>query len=163
MSHPTPRPDQLHGGRPGASGSRSGAAELAGSLGYPGTPPAVPNCTAAVALRRGVAGGGGFFAFPQAARIWTVMLSYTITSDTTYTPSAPVFAAFIELAAAPLPLAVVELSLADVKQHDSGVCPVSYNGLPVTAGDSITLTINGGVSVTGVRQEASAVVLYSIP
>jgi hypothetical protein len=116
-----------------------------------------------VALRRGVAGGGGFFSFPSAARIWTVMLSYAIVSDTTYTAAAPVFAALVELATAPLPLAVVELSLADVKQHDSGVCPVSYNGLPVLSGDTITLTINGGTTVTGVRQEASAVVLYSIP
>jgi len=159
----TPRPDQRHVGHAGAAASRSGSGDLAGALGYPGTPPAVPNCVAAQALRRGVAGGGNFFTFPQAARIWTVFLSYTVVSDTTYTAATPLFAAVVQLAAAPLPLAVVELSLAATSQHDSGTCPITYNGLPVLSGDSLNLTINGGLTVTGVRQEASAVVLYSIP
>jgi hypothetical protein len=158
----TPRPDQRHTAHAaGPGGSRSGAGDTAGALGYPGVPPAVPNCQAAQALRRSILGSGAFFTFPGAGRIWTVILSYTVNSFGSFAPPA-VFAATIQTSAG-LPLAVVELSLAALPDKDSGGCAVSYNGLPVTGGNALTLTINGGVVVGGANQEASAVVLYSIP
>ena len=158
----TPRPDQRHAGHAGPGGSRAGSGDLAGALGYPGSPPAVPNCQSAQALRRTIAGSGQFFQFTQPGRIWTVMLSYTVVASGTFTGPAR-FAATIQTGLAQLPLAVVELSLATTTSQDSGVCPLAYNGLPVVGGDSLTLTINGGNTVAGVQQEASAVVLYSIP
>jgi hypothetical protein len=159
----TPRPDQRHGATvAGASGSRSGSGDLAGALGYPGSPPAVPNCQSAQALRRGIAGSGQFFHFNQPGRIWTVFLSYTVVSRAGFAPPAR-FAATIQTSLNVLTLAVVQLSLSTATDHDSDTCPLSYNGLPVTGGDSIFLTVNGGLVVAGVDQEASAVVLYSIP
>ena len=159
----TPRPDQRHGAHAaGPGGSRSGAGDTAGALGYPGVPPAVPNCNSAQALRRTISGSGIFFTFPGAGRIWTVLLSYTVNSFGSFSPPG-VFAASILTGLGGLPLAVVELSLAALPDKDSGTCPVSYNGLPVRQGDSLALNINGGVVVPGANQEASAVVLYSIP
>ena len=159
----TPRPDQQHIPGPAvAGGSRSGAGDMAGALGYPGSPPAVPNCQSAQALRRALSGAGTFFTFTAPARIWTVLLSYTVISGASFTPTAK-FAATITTGLAALPLAVVELGLGAANHEDSDTCPVSYNGLPLVAGDSLILTINGGVTVAGADQEASAVVLYSIP
>jgi hypothetical protein len=159
----SPRPDQRHApGRGGLGGSRSGAGDTAGALGYPGISPAVPNCNAARALRRSVSGAGVFFTFPAPGRIWTVLLSYTVVSGATFSGTAK-FAATIQTVLGSLPLAVVELSLAAPNQAGAGVCPVSYAGLPLVTGDSLTLTINGGTVVPGADQEASAVVLYSIP
>jgi hypothetical protein len=136
---------------------------VAGALGYPGTPPAVPNCKSAQALRRAIAGSGTFFSFPQSGRIWTVLLAYTVVSFTGFTGSLTKFAATVTTQIGGLPLAVVELSLAAVNNHDSGVCALTYAGLPVVSGDGLILTINGGVVVPGADQEASAAVLYSIP
>ena len=159
----TPRPDQQHGPSvAGASGSRAFSGDVAAALGYPGSPPAVPNCLSDQALRRSIVGAGQFFSFLHPGRVWTVLLSYTVVSDSTFTPVAR-FAATIQTTIGGLPLAVVELSLGNVNHEAFDVCPVSYNGLPVTGGDGLTLTINGGVTVAGVQQEASAVVLYSIP
>jgi hypothetical protein len=159
----TPRPDQQHGPSvAGASGSRSGSGDLAAALSYPGSPPAVPNCLSAQALRRSIVGAGSFFTFPHPGRVWTVLLSYMVVSDNTFTPVAK-FAATIQTTIGALPLAVVELGLGNVNHEAFDVCPVSYNGLPVVKGDGFTLTINGGTAVPGVQQEASAVVLYSIP
>jgi hypothetical protein len=159
----TPRPDQRHAAHAaGPGGSRSGAGDTASALGYPGVPPAVPNCLSAQALRRTIAGAGAFYTFLGAGRIWTVLLSYTVNSFGSFVPPA-VFAATIQTGLSSLPLAVVELSLAANPDKDAGTCPVSYNGLPVQRGDSLVLTINGGTVVSGANQEASAVVLYSIP
>lgn len=158
----TPRPDQRHGAAPTAAGSRSGSGDMAAALGYPGSPPTALNCQSAQALRRGVGGAGTFFSFGSAGRIWTVMLAYTVVSDATFTPTAK-FAATITTGLGALPLAVVELALGNVSHENSGVAVVQLPGLPLTGGDSLTLTINGGATVPGATQEASAVVLYSIP
>jgi hypothetical protein len=160
----TPRPDQFH--RPhtgGPGGSRSGAGDLAASLGYPGVPPATPNCNAAVALRRAIGGSGTFFTFPEAGRIWVVTLSYTVVTAAGFSTAPQRFAAYIQTGLASVPLAVVELSLATTPDHDSDTSSPPYSGLPLVQGDSLELIINGGVAVGGVNQEASAIVLYSIP
>jgi hypothetical protein len=135
---------------------------MAAALGYPGSPPAVPNCQSAQALRRALGGAGVFFTFTSPGRIWTVMLSYLVVSGGTFSGTAK-FAATITTGLSGLPLAVVELALGAANHEDSGTCVVPFNGLPLVGGDSLTLTINGGVSVAGADQEASAVVLYSIP
>lgn len=159
----TPRPDQHRGAQlGGTAGSRSGSGDTAAALGFPGSPPAVPNCKSAQALRRALGGAGLFFTFPNAGRVWTVMLSYMVVSGSTFTPTAK-FAATISTTLGGLPLAVVELALGNVNHENSGTCVVPYNGLPIIQGDGLTLTINGGVTVAGADQEASAVVLYSIP
>jgi len=158
----TPRPDQRHGAKLTAAGSRSGSGDMAAALGYPGSPAAVPNCQSAQALRRALGGAGTFFTFPTAGRVWTVMLSYMVVSGSTFTSTAK-FAATITTGLGALPLAVVELGLGAANHEDSGSCVVQLNGLPLVGGDSLGLTINGGVSVAGADQEASAVVLYSIP
>jgi hypothetical protein len=90
------------------------------------------------------------------------MLAYTVVAGTTFLTPAR-FAATITTAIASLPLGVVELSLATTNQHDSGICALQYNGLPLVGGDSLLLNINGGIPIIGADQEASAVVLYSIP
>jgi len=89
-------------------------------------------------------------------------LSYMVVSGSTFTSTAK-FAAIITTGLGALPLAVVELGLGAANHEDSGSCVVQLNGLPLVGGDSLGLTINGGVSVAGADQEASAVVLYSIP
>lgn len=159
----TPRPDQRHTpGHAGAAGSRSGSGDAAASLGYPGVPPAVPNCQSAQALRRSILGAGTFFTFPGPGRIWTVLLAYTVNSFGAF--AAPVtFAASITTNISALTLNVVELSLAALPAAAWDSKAVPYNGLPIVQGDSLVLNINGGVAVGGANQEASAVVLYSIP
>lgn len=159
----TPRPDQRRAATVGgAAGSRSGSGDTAAALGFPGSPPAVPNCQSAQALRRSIAGSGTFAVFPRPVRIWTVVLSYAIVSDNTYAPVGR-FAAVIQTTINALPLAVVQLSLGQTNHEASDTCAVPYAGLPIGAGDGLSLTINGGVVVAGVQQEASAVVLYSTP
>lgn len=158
----TPRPDQQHGASvAGASGSRSGSGDVAAALGYPGVPPAIPNCQAAQQLQANAAGAGLFFTFTAPGRIWQVLLAYTITSNNSFALATTRTVATIT--AGTLPLAVVQLGVAGPDQADSGVSEPSYGGLPVVAGTSLTLNINNGLIVANLDQQASAIVLYSIP
>lgn len=159
----TPRPDQRHAPHTGGpGGSRSGSGDISAALSYPGVPPAVLNYQSAQALRKTIIGAGTFFTFTTTARIWMVLLAYTVNSFGTFT-APQVFAATVTTGLAPITLNVLELSLAanPDKAYDSKAVP--YNGLPVIQGDSLILNINGGLVVTGANQEASAVVLFSTP
>lgn len=159
------RPDQRHVRHSGGTGgSQSGSGDVAGALGYPGQPPAAMNLQPAQALRRAPIGGGTFFTFTAPSRIWTVVLSYTASTLSTY-PAGSVtkLFAFIQTGIASIPLAPVELSLSNPGQNEHETVAPPLPGLPVTQGDQLILNINGGVSVPGIIQEASAIVLYSTP
>jgi hypothetical protein len=160
----SPRPDQhVSRGAPGGAGSRSGAGDLAGALGYPGIPSAAVNLQAAQALRRAPGGGGVFFTFHAPARIWVATLAYTASSLSSFSGAPVSLAAFIQTVISGLPLAGVELSLSAPLQNENGNSSPPGPGLPVIQGESLTLNINGNSPVPGVIQEASAFVLYSIP
>jgi hypothetical protein len=160
----SPRPDQriIHAGA-SAAGSRSGAGDFAGALGYPGIPSAAVNLQSAQALRRAAGGGGVFFTFPAPGRIWVSTLAYTVSSLSSFSGAPVPLAAFIQTVISGLPLAGVELSLSAPLQNEAGSSSPPGPGLPVVRGESLTLNINGGSPVPGVIQEASAFVLYSIP
>lgn len=158
----TPRPDQQHGQNvAGASGSRSGSGDTAAALGYPGVPAATPNCKAAQAMQVNVGGSGAFFTFTAPGRIWQVILTYVITSNNSFTLATSRTLATVT--AGPNPIAAVQLGVAGPNQADSATSSPAYNGLPVTAGTSLAVTVNGGTVVPNLDQQASAVVLYSVP
>jgi hypothetical protein len=121
----------------------------------------VPNCKAAVLIQQNV-GQPHFFTFPAAGRIWTVVLSYAITSNNSFSLATSRNFAAIQTASS-LTLAIVQLGVAGADQAANGQSEPPLNGLPLTQGDSLILNVNGGVVVNNLDQQASAVVLYSIP
>lgn len=159
----SPRPDQrLTGGPGGAPGSRSGSGELAGAFGYPGVPPAVPNCLGGSVFQNAV-GFQLIVTMPQAGRVWMVALSYVITSNNSFAPATARTIARIETVTAALPLMPIQLGVAGPNQHDSDTQAVVLPGLPVVEGEVIRLNVNNGNVIPNLDQQASAVVLYSIP
>lgn len=163
MDPQTPRVDQRLVTAAGAvPGSRSGSGELAGALGYPGVPPAVPNLLGATLLQRGVS-ITSMFTFPQAGRIWQVVLSYAVTSNASFTLSTARTVATVQTVTSGLTLAVVQLGIANPNQHAEGTCPVAFGGLSVVPGETVRLNVNGGNTIAQMDQQASATMLYSIP
>lgn len=160
-----PRPDQkATPGVPAAPGSRSGAGDVAGALLYPGVPAAVPNCKSAQILHQGVSTPVPFFTFPAAGRIWAVSLSYVITSNPSFTLATARTYAVVTVSPASITLpGAIDLGVAGPKQVTNAQSQLSLPGLPVTAGQSLILSVNGGALVANLDQQASAVVLYSIP
>lgn len=160
----TPRPDQRALTAPhGGAGSLSGAGDLAGALGYPGVPAAVPNCKGASLFQRNV-GTWTIFTFPAAGRIWLVDMSYVITSNASFSqPTARTVAVVNFTVNASLSLAPIQLGIAGPGQHDSGQKAIPLPGLPVVQGESLILVLNGGNPVTNLDQQASVSVLYSLP
>ncbi len=141
------RPDQraIAGGG-GVSGSRSGAGDLAGALGYPGVPGAVPNLQGASLFQQNVS-RPTLYTFTGAGRIWLVILTYTITSNNGFPvagqqPTVRTVAA-LQATLNPLTLAAV--------------------GLPVVSGESLVLSVGNVGVVPAVDQQATVSMLYSIP
>ena len=164
MTEPqTPRVDQRLVVPAGAvPGSRSGSGELAGALGYPGVPPAVPNLLGATKLQQGVT-VVSMFTFPQAGRIWQVILSYAVTSNSSFGLATVRTVATVQTVTSALTLAVVQLGIANPNQHAEGTCPSAFSGLPVVPFETVRLNINNGTLVPQMDQQASASLLYSIP
>jgi hypothetical protein len=104
-------------------------------------------------------------AFPDAGRVWAVMLSYTITSNASFFLSTVRTVASVQLiiGATNLTLAVVQLGVADPNQHAEGSMAISYPGLPTVLGTSIRLNVNNGNVIPQCDQQASVSVLYSLP
>lgn len=159
----SPRPDQRAvAGGASASGSRSGAGDVAGALGYPGVPAAVPNCQGATIFQQGV-GVVPMFTFPAAGRIWIVVLSYALTSNNSFSLATARTVAAVQTVTSGLTLAVVQLGVGNANQHSEGTCPIAFPGLPVVRGETVRLSVNNGTSVPQLDQQASATMLYSIP
>ena len=160
----TPRPDQqLVTGPPGGLGSLSGAGDLAGALGYPGVPPAVPNCAGASLIQRDVGSWTLLPAIPGAGRLWDVSLFYNITSNNSFAVSTVRTYARIVTNPGGVTLAVVNLALANPNQVTVGSAGLNLPALPVTGGTSLLLDVNNQTVVANVVQQASCLVLYSIP
>lgn len=157
------RPDQHHHpGQRGPAGSRSGAGDTAGALGYPGVPAAVPNCQGASLLQQNVS-TPTVITFAQAGRLWFFDLSYTITSNNSFAISTVRTVATLSLSPSGLILATVQLGVADPNQADSGGKASVLPGLPLVGGESVILSVNGGNVITNLDQQASCSVLYSYP
>jgi hypothetical protein len=158
-----PRPDQRHTpGRGGTGGSRSGAGDTAGALGYPGISAAVPNLLGASLFQQNVS-QPTIVTLPGAGRVWEVILSYAITSNASYAASTSRTVAAVSTGTAGLVLATIQLAVANPNQHDSASLAVAYPGLPLTGGDSLHLNVNNGTVITNLDQQASVSVLYSVP
>jgi hypothetical protein len=164
MEPQEPRPDQrVVTASAGLPGSRSGSGELAGALGYPGVPAAVPNLLGASLFQQGTSGIPTLITFTAAARIWSVTLSYVITSNATFSLSTVRTVAAVQATLNPLVLAVVQLGVANPNREAWGNGGGLYPGLPVQAGETLQLNINNGVVVPQLDQQCSVSVLYSIP
>lgn len=158
-----PRPDQrLLAPLVPVLGSRSGSGDLAGALGYPGVPAAVPNCQSAKTLLHNI-GLQTFFTFPAAGRIWQVVLTYTITANASFSLASVRTYAQVLLSPSGLTLAVVNLGVSGASEHAEGQSEPPVTGLPVTSGQSLVCDVNNGAVVPQLDQQASAVVLYSVP
>jgi len=159
-----PRPDQRPVTVPaGLPGSRSGSGELAGALGYPGVPGAVPNLQGASLIQRGSPASYNMVTFPAAGRVWMVILSYVITSNATFSLSTVRTVAAVQLVINPLVLATIQLGVANPNREAWQALSIPYPGLPVTAGETVQLNLNNGVVIPQLDQQASVSVLYSIP
>jgi len=159
-----PRPDQRTVTVPaGLPGSRSGSGELAGALGYPGVPGAVPNLLGAALFQQGTSGIPTIVTFTAPGRVWMVILSYVITSNATFSLSTVRTVAAVQTAVTPLVLATIELGVANPNREAWDSMATPYPGLPVQAGESLHLNLNNGVVIPQLDQQASVSVLYSIP
>ena len=159
----TPRPDQSHvAGFPGMAGSRSGSADLAAGLGYPGIPPAALNMLSDQKLRSG-AGVTAFHTFSAPARIWSVSLSYAILTDGTFPAGAVFVDSLVSTVLGGVALATVQLGLSVANQHAELQTDRVLPGLAVTKGESVQLAVNNGAVISGMFQRASALILYSVP
>lgn len=128
-----------------------------------GIPPAVPALQSAQRTRQGVT-QVSFKTFGSAGRIWRVRLASSVASDNTFTAATPPAQLIHDIeTGSGTTLAICEMSISGPNQTvpdgDSG----TFNGLPVAQGDTLVLNVNNGVTVSGVVQRASALVLYSIP
>lgn len=160
----SPRPDQRAIAGPGAaSGSRSGTGDIAAALGYPGVPPAVPNCQGADLFQQGVVGAALLLLFPVPSRIWTLILTYVITTNGSFATNTARTIAYVQTTKSNLVLASVQLGVGGPSQHDSGTCSVSFNGLPVVAAETVYLNVNGGNVISNLFQQATVSMLYSTP
>lgn len=160
----TPRPDQhLIPAAASGSGSLSGAGDLAGALGYPGVPPAVPNCQGASLIQKDVGNWTLLPPIPGAGRLWVVSLSYVITSNNSFSISTQRTYARIITNPGNVTLAVINLAVANQNQVTVGQAEPNLAALPVTGGTSLHLDVNNSALVTNVVQQASCLVLYSIP
>jgi hypothetical protein len=159
----SPRPDQrLVTAAAGGPGSRSGSGELAGALGFPGVPAAVPNLQGASIFQQGVS-ITKMVTFPAAARIWAVLLSFSITSNNSFSLATVRTVAAVQTVTGGLTLAVVQLGVANNNQHAEGTSPMGYPGVPVVAGEIIRLNVSNNSVIPNCDQQASASVLYSVP
>jgi hypothetical protein len=157
-----PRPDQRQSAAmPGSPGSRSGAGDIAGALGYPGIPAAVPN-QQQFRSRRQPAGVYTLGTFTAPGRIWTVILSYFVSTDDTYSGTTNTFAE-VDTAISGISLGVVELGASDKDQGFAGQSNQGFGGMPVLQGESVILNVSGGATTPHLTQRASVIVLYSIP
>jgi hypothetical protein len=163
VSHPRPDQQHLHG-LLSSPGSRSGAGETAGALGYPGVPPAVPNLLGATLFQQPVS-TPTIVSVAGPGRIWAVLLSYAITSNASFALSTVRTVASVQMMSGPLnlTLAVVQLGVANPNQHAEGSMSVAYNGVPAITGTTLQLNVNNGAVITNLDQQASVSVLYSIP
>lgn len=126
-----------------------------------GIPPAVPSLSSAQRTRQGVS-QVAFKTFGGAGRIWRVRLASSVASDNTFSGAPAQLIHDIETGSGTT-LAVAELSISGPLQSVPGGDSDLFNGLPIANGDTLILNVNNGVSVSGVTQRASALVLYSIP
>lgn len=159
----TPRPDQRHMiSGSSSAGSRSGSGDQAAANQYPGVPPAVINCQSAQIIQQNV-GIPTFFTFTNPGRIWTVVLSYVITSNASFFLSTVRTFALVTTAISGTTLAIANIGVAGPSQHAEAICEPNIPGLPVVKGESLALSVNGGTTVPQLDQQASVLVLYSIP
>jgi hypothetical protein len=160
----SPRPDQrVPAGAGVVPGSRSGSGELAGALGYPGVPSAVPNCLGAALFQQTAASTPTIVTLPESGRIWLVDLSYVITSNNSFSLATSRTVCAVQAAVSGLTLATIQLGVSGPNQHDSGQKATGFPGLPLVKGESLILNVNNGNVVTDLDQQASVSVLYSIP
>jgi hypothetical protein len=164
MEPQEPRPDQRVVTSPaGSPGSRSGSGELAGALGFPGVPGAVPNCQGASLFQQGTGSIPPIVTFSGAGRIWMVTLAYVITSNASFTLSTVRTVAAVQTVVNPLVLVPIQLGVGNPNREAWQTVPVLFPGLPVVKGETLILNINNGVVVPQLDQQCSVSVLYSIP
>lgn len=157
-----PRPDQRRTPAPAsAPGSRSGAGDIAGALGYPGVPAAVPNLLSQ-RVRRVPTGSYTLVTFTAPGRIWAVIMSYFILTDNSYSGTSNTFAE-VDTSISGLTGGVIDLGASAPDQGFGGQSNLWFGGVPVVQGETVTLNVNNSTVVPGIIQRCSAVVLYSIP
>lgn len=101
--------------------------------------------------------------FTANSRLWQVSLSLAAATDSSsYTSGLQRISAQVNLGSGTV-LAVAELAISTQSQAVSDHCDFSFNGLPVSAGDTLVLNVNNGGTFTGATIVCSTIVLASTP
>jgi hypothetical protein len=142
----------------GTTASNTGTALTAG------VPPGVPNIATKVRLF-GTPGGSPYtlFTFPAKGRVWVASVSGTATPNAGYGagPTVNVYAQLVT--GSGITLAVIDMVIAATGIIDSKQSDVQWNGFSVSAGDTLTLDVNNGVTPSMTVIRASGFVAYSVP
>jgi hypothetical protein len=129
-----------------------------------GVPPGVPNITTSVKLF-GTPGSSPYtlYTFPSNGRVWVASLSGTATPNAGYGtgPTVNVYAQLVT--GSGITLAVIDMVIAATGIIDSKQSDVPWNGIDISAGDTLTLDVNNGVTPAMTVIRASGFVSHSIP
>lgn len=127
-----------------------------------GVKPLAPNFQTALARRHNETSPQLVFSFPAAAHIWSAVLTFTIVTNSTFTPA--ITKCFADLSTGSnLGLLTLELGVANVNDHDSNAVSNIWNGLAVAQNDTLILNINNATTIANLNQQASCIVGFSIP
>jgi len=140
-------------------GSRSGSPEAALSLQQTGVPPLVPGLKTAQKLHQNV-GIFNILAPAQDIFVWGCILSSSIDTNASFSLATAATFAVVQTASG-ITLGVVELAVGGPNQAANGQSPPLMFGIPISAGDVIQLSVNGGTPITNLNQNASAIVFHT--
>lgn len=126
-----------------------------------GAQPFVPNLRAS----NKVGVGSGVFTlitFGQASRIWRAGISFSAATNNLYSSGITSLNAVMKTGGG-VTLAVVEIAVGGPSQASQGGDSAQIPGMPVEAGDTVTIDVNDGVSVAQLVMRCSCTVLFSVP
>lgn len=128
-----------------------------------GVPPGVPAVASASKLFGSAAGSPyAMHTFAAAGRVWGVSISCAIATAAAYA-GGPVSVYAQILTSSGITLEEIELAVSGAGQIDSDHGDLALNGLPIVAGATIQLDVNGAAPITNAIIRASGLVLYSVP
>ena len=124
-----------------------------------GMAPSVPNVTSGESILQPPS-VAAFYTFTAAGRIWGATVSYAMGSSGGTGSNQGYARVRIQGSTT---LAIVECCVVGAPSADSNTSDQSYNGIPVPKGTKIQLDVNNNVTIAGVVQRASGLVVVSMP
>lgn len=129
-----------------------------------GIPPYIPGLDSASEARMSATDSPyTLVTMPAAGRLWFATLSYGVATESGYDLGGNDPAARIYINSDTRTILLAQAVIAQAGQNAQADQGLGFGGLPLAEGDVIGADVNGGSEITNVSQNASTVVLYSIP